>query len=65
MANKISHHFKLDPDRADELTRIAKFYTNAQREDGFLPPGKITKTDIIEWLIREKFEELEEQDFIL
>lgn len=63
MAKKISHHFKLAPERADELSRIAEFYTKAQKEDSFLPPKKITKTDIIEWLIEKEFKELNEGDF--
>jgi hypothetical protein len=60
---KISHHFRIDENRAKELERLAKFYTIAQSKDGFLPAKKITKTDIIEWLIQEKFEELQEGGF--
>lgn len=60
---KISHHFKLAPERADELTRIAEFYTVAQSQDSFLPPKKITKTDIIEWIIEKEYKSLLEQGF--
>jgi hypothetical protein len=60
---KISHHFKLAPERAEQLTKLAEFYTKAQSLDNFLPSRKITKTDIIEWLIQEKFEELQEAKF--
>jgi hypothetical protein len=60
---KVSHHFRLDEKRADELTRLAKFYTIAQKQDGFLPHKKMTKTDIVEWLIQEKFEEMKEGGF--
>lgn len=63
--NKISHHFKLAPERADQLTRISNFYTKAQHEDTFLPPRKINKTDIIEWLIDKEFKSLVEQGFEL
>jgi len=63
MANKISHHFKLAPDVADQLTKMAEFYTNATREDDFMIPGKITKTDIIESLIRDKFKKLIDEGF--
>lgn len=63
MANKISHHFKLAPDVADQLTRMSEFYTNAQRLDGFLIPGKITKTDIVESLIRQEFKRLIEDGY--
>jgi len=60
---KISHHFRIDENRAKELERLAAFYTGAQKQDTFLPPKKITKTDIIEFLIQERFKELEEEGF--
>jgi hypothetical protein len=63
MANKISHHFKLAPEVADQLTRMAAFYTNAQRLDEFLIPSKITKTDIVESLIQKEFKRLIEDGF--
>lgn len=60
---KISHHFRLDENRAKELERLAKFYTIAQSQDEFLPHKKMTKTDIVEWLIQEKFNEMVESGF--
>lgn len=62
---KISHHFKLTPEVAERLQKLAEFYTKAQKEDGFLIPRKITKTDIIEWLINKEYENLKEQGFML
>jgi hypothetical protein len=63
MAKKISHHFKLAPDVADQLTRMADFYTKAQSLDEFLIPSRITKTDIIESLLRKEFKRLVEDGF--
>jgi hypothetical protein len=60
---KISHHFRIDETRANELTRLAAFYTGAQKEDSFLPPKKITKTDIVEFLIQKEFASLSEEGF--
>jgi hypothetical protein len=62
-ALKIGHHFKLAPERADELTRLQEFYTNAQRLDEFLISSKTTKTDIIETLIAREFKRLVEDGF--
>jgi len=62
---KISHHFRLDENRAKELEWLSAFYTGAQKLDGFLPHKKITKTDIVEWLIQEKFEELQKEGYEL
>jgi hypothetical protein len=63
MANKIPHHFKFAPDVAEQLTRMSQFYTKAQSLDEFLVPSKITKTDIIESLIRKEFKRLVEEGF--
>jgi len=63
MKNKVPHHFKLAPDVAEQLTRMSQFYTNAQSLDQFLIPSRITKTDIIESLIRKEFKRLEEDGF--
>lgn len=62
---KISHHFRLEPEQAEQLERIAKFYSTAQQLDEFLPGKKFTKTDIIEFLIKKEFNSLKEQEFEL
>lgn len=63
MANKISHHFKLNQEQAEQLTKLASFYTNAVKLDDFLIPSKVTKTDIIESLIEKEFKRLVEEGF--
>jgi hypothetical protein len=65
MEKKIGHHFKLAPEVADQLARMAEFYTKAQSLDEFLIPSRITKTDIIESLLRKEFKRLIEDGFEL
>lgn len=60
---KISHHFRLDENRVKELERLVTFYTTVQKQDEFLPPKKMTKTDIVEFLIMKEFNHLKDSGY--
>jgi hypothetical protein len=57
---KISHHFRIDPVRTEQLEKLAEYLSIQQGLSG-LPNKKITKTDVIEYLIGKEFCRLKEE----